>query len=339
MADSIQRAVELFHERNMDEAKAMCMRLLAADERNVDCLNLLGIITGRFEQDPAGIEHIYKAIKLAPERADLRHNLGGILGQFGQRAAACESFQQAIDRNNFYGEAWQGLAESTKGTPPREYVKKLEQIVATPDLSSDQVCYLNFALARFLENACEYDRSFKHYVIANKAKSTQFDWQDHDHWVQSTRRIFTQELFERMGSVGSSSRRPVFVIGMPRSGTSLVEQIIASHPEVHGAGELPDMNSIARTTSNYTKSGALYPESIAELPQEAILGMGRAYLDRISGMAPRTAVRVVDKHPLNFRLVGLIRLLFPYSTIIHCARDPLDTCLSCYFQNFSHGQA
>jgi hypothetical protein len=131
------------------------------------------------------------------------------------------------------------------------------------------------------------------------------------------------------------SDRPIFIVGMVRSGTSLVEQILASHPAVYGAGELPDVTEITRALPGLLGTDDRYPEFLPILNQEAVDSMACRYLDRLNQIAPG-AMRVTDKMPGNFMYLGLIELLFPGARIIHCMRDPVDTCLSAYFQDFSN---
>jgi Sulfotransferase family len=121
----------------------------------------------------------------------------------------------------------------------------------------------------------------------------------------------------------------VFIVGMPRSGTSLVEQILASHPAVHGAGELPDFDRLATTATVANPAIALFPECIGRLTPAQLTAVGERYLARLRALAPE-AQRVTDKMPINFRHLGLIRLALPQARIIHVRRDPVDTCLSCY---------
>ena len=143
-------------------------------------------------------------------------------------------------------------------------------------------------------------------------------------------------LAGRSGGSGIEAA-PIFIVGMPRSGTSLVEQILASHPEVFGAGELPYIDHIALALGKHAEGTAAYPACLPNIPDSAFKGFAESYLKEALGAAGEAAV-VTDKAPLNFRHLGLILLLFPKARIVHCRRDPLDTCLSCFFQNFAAGQ-
>ncbi len=144
---------------------------------------------------------------------------------------------------------------------------------------------------------------------------------------------FTPEFFEAQTSPGSDSERPVFILGMPRSGTTLVEQIIARHPLAFGAGELMTRNRVTWTLPAALKSGTTYPECAALMDERFTDEAANGYLKELRQL-PDAAVRVTDKMPNNFRHIGLIARLFPRARIIHCQRNPMDICLSCYFLDF-----
>ena len=152
--------------------------------------------------------------------------------------------------------------------------------------------------------------------------------------MSSLMAAFSGAFFERAAGLGSGSDRPVFIVGMPRSGTTLVEQIISSHPRAAGAGELPDIPWLIQRLPAELGSGAGYPGCVEALDRESVQRLAGSYLDRL-GLVSATTDRVTDKLPMNYMHLGLIAVLFPNAVIVHCKRDPMDTCLSCYFQNFS----
>src|SRR5699024_8926222 len=135
---------------------------------------------------------------------------------------------------------------------------------------------------------------------------------------------------------GSSSGKPLFIVGMPRSGTSLVEQIIASHPQAHGAGELDDMGAMVRELSALTGSQKRFPDNVGGLTAAQSRTLAQRYLAHIDALAD-TATRVTDKMPLNLMWLGVIALLFPQARVVYCRRDAMDNCLSCYMQIFHSG--
>lgn len=193
---------------------------------------------------------------------------------------------------------------------------------------------LHFNLGKLYDKQKSYSKAFEHYRLGNAIKEVQFDPEAQTAETNAIIAIHTRKLLDVLPRATRRSDRPVFVVGMPRSGTSLVEQILASHPDVFGAGELPDVIELARSLGGTTATGQGYPHYMPELTQQLIDDTARRYLDHLDALAA-TAVRVVDKMPGNFIFLGLIELLFPDARIIHCKRDPLDTCLSCYFQDFS----
>ncbi len=144
---------------------------------------------------------------------------------------------------------------------------------------------------------------------------------------------FTPERLQSLPRAQHDSKTPVFILGMPRSGTSLVEQILASHPQVHGAGELNNIMRLESGMPDLVGGGKRFPDGLNKLTQEHVDELASHYLEHLAELSP-DALRVTDKMPNNFLHLGTIQLLFPDARIIHCMRDPLDTCLSCYFQNF-----
>ncbi len=143
--------------------------------------------------------------------------------------------------------------------------------------------------------------------------------------------VFTKDLIAAKSEFGHLTTVPIFIVGMPRSGTTLVEQILASHPKVHGAGELPDIER-AMIALN---AESPFPECIRSITRERMRGLAAQYLNRVVPLAPTNAERITDKMPGNFRFVGLIHLMFPNARIIHTRRNPIDTCFSCFSQLFS----
>ncbi|MEJ2652679.1 MAG: tetratricopeptide repeat protein [Gammaproteobacteria bacterium] len=200
---------------------------------------------------------------------------------------------------------------------------------------------LHFEAGRLLDNAGEYDRAFAHYRQGNELKigqSKKFDPEQHAANVKKIIKAFSADFMHRAPRATETSELPIFVVGMPRSGTSLVEQILASHPRVFGAGELPDIMQIADSLPAALGVQTPFPQCVAAITEEACNLLGQRYLHRLRSLCG-DAERVTDKMPANYFPQGLIALLFPEARVIHCSRNPLDTCLSCYFQNFVEGNS
>lgn len=317
------------------KAEQIYVQVLKQNPRSHDALHLLGLVRAESDQDEVGIELIESAVKLKPEVSAFHHNLAGIYRRTGRMKEAEAEFREAIRLKADYGEAYQGLAEMVKFTVGDPLLAEIELQLAAQNLTAQQSSYFHFAAGKVLDDLGEYDAAFAHYQQGNKAATRTFSSSTS---LQQTKDIlyqFSPQLVETLSGVGSDSHQPYFVVGMPRSGTSLVEQILASHSAVHGAGELNDMKFIARDARRLARVDQDYPGFVSKLEPEHLRSLANHYLDRT-----RTEGfdHVIDKHPLNFVFLGLIFSMFPNAKVIHTDRHPLDTCLSCYFQNFTKGQ-
>jgi tetratricopeptide (TPR) repeat protein len=209
-----------------------------------------------------------------------------------------------------------------------EAVPYLQNILKRSDLSADEYVLLLFKLANLHESLHQYESAFSIYQRANTLNAFPFE---PTYWIEDIDSListFHTQGLPQFSRSTNASEVPVFIIGMPRSGTSLVEQILASHPEIFGSGELADMFECAANLPM-----GKYPSNCTSLTSEALDQISQRYLERLQKRSPE-ALRITDKLPLNYLHLGLIAMLFPKARIIHCRRDPLDTCISCYFQNF-----
>ena len=193
--------------------------------------------------------------------------------------------------------------------------------------------HLSLLMGRALEQAGRHDEAFAAYRRGNEAVAVSFD---PDAWRRSTDEIietFSSQRFSRLPRATNGSPVPVFIVGMPRCGSTLVETIIDAHPAAHGAGELPTLHDLAGSLAFDIGSFLLYPQCVADLDQDDVDALGQRYLDHLVPLAA-DAKRIVDKLPANYLRVGLIAVMLPEARIIHCRRHPLDTCFSCYLHPF-----
>jgi tetratricopeptide (TPR) repeat protein len=188
-------------------------------------------------------------------------------------------------------------------------------------------------LAKLYDKSKLYDQAFVHFRQSNKLKQARFDPLRHENYVSRLITIYSREFFSARPASNNTTDLPVFIVGMPRSGTSLVEQILASHPAVFGAGELEDVQKITRALGQHYKP-ATYPECVTLASFDILDNYAKEYVRHLRSLNAN-ALRITDKMPHNFLHLGLIQLLFPGARVIHISRDPLDTCLSCYFQEFT----
>lgn len=295
----------------------------------------LGEALGRLNRHEEAVACFRRALDFAPGNAAAHYNSGTALTYLGRMAEAEAAFAQAAELEPG-NPAYRGalIAMNTERTSS-EQLKALEDLAADGNhLGKRERMELQFTLAKAYEDSGDYQRAFAALRSGNEAKR-RLDPYDLDQDIDRFRAIadvFTAELLATHADEGDPAEYPVFVVGMPRSGTTLVEQILASHPQVFGAGELailPDLIGCGGVGSDF-------PASVASLNAQAWRAVGQTYAAMLRAKAP-LALRITDKLPLNFQLVGLIRLALPKARIIHVTRDPLDTCFSCYFTLFANG--
>ncbi|WP_158240743.1 sulfotransferase family protein [Telmatospirillum siberiense] len=276
-----------------------------------------------------------RATTLAPAYAEAHYNIGTALLDTGDAVGAYGAFRLAIDLAPRRGCFHRMLAETGKVAPDGPDLRRMEDLAADmASLPEADRMELHFALSKVYADAGRQEDSFRQMLAGNRLKRQSLVY-DEAATLQALARlpeIYTPELLARESKAGFSSRLPIFIVGMPRSGTTLIEQILASHPQVFGAGELRDLQHLA---DEWTRSSGLpLPEAAPLLPKEAWRRLGAAYVDAVARRAPGHP-HIVDKMPGNFAQIGLIRLALPEAKIIHAVRDPVDTCLSFFSKLFS----
>lgn len=274
-----------------------------------------------------------KAVRLAPTLAAARLELAEALEVAGQFKQARFEYLAILERNPQDPQALARLLSLRDSPVADQYATRAEALLAAAGLSDPDRAQLHFALAHFHDQGRRYDRAFAHLRSGNALLAAKRPF-DHAQFARAIERIiatFSSDYLQRAVTAGADSRRPIFIVGMPRSGTTLLEQILASHPRIEAGGELPTVINIAAEVSEAAGS---YPEGIRRLNAHSIAALAARYLARLDRVSA-TAVHVTDKMPFNYMHLGLIALLLPGAPVIHCRRDALDTCLSCYFTAFN----
>ena len=346
-----------------DNSARLCSQALAINPEYLEGHYYLGSalrLLGRTEQAISAFEYV---LSKWPDNVEARYELGLVLEWAGDFDGAVSAFRavQKIKpdhRGAIAGEvtvyekrgetdvAWKTLRPHVEGQEidsgmmavaygrlalstgrQNTAIARLEQALGLETLSGQEKEGLHYILGMLYDSKGDFDSAFSHYEEANRSKCASFDVQGFNSLIDAIIDRFSAEQLAKAPRSDCQSRRPVFVVGMMRSGTSLVEQILSSHTQIYGAGELPHIDRIAGSL-------AKAEPVITELACEQLNQQASLYLDRINEL-DRKAARVIDKMPQNFMHLGYISLLFPQARIIHCTRNALDTCLSCYFQNFS----
>jgi Flp pilus assembly protein TadD len=360
----IDLAVKCFQAGDLDRADAICEQLLQRNKRDVNALRLRGEIALQRQDFDEAAKHAARCLAIRP-REPKSHFLAGLVASMrGDYADALRKLDKALALEPGNAEAaewkavvleWDGEYERARAvlTPfvaagretPRmaETQARIEihdgrcrqaadiarRHLARSDLPSDARARLGQVAGEAHERLGEYDESFEAHTDANRAVAVPFDEPDYARFIDRVMDVFSAERVAGLSRHGDRSQLPVFIAGMPRSGTTLVEQILDAHPLAHGAGEINDIEAMVSGLQMELQSTEPYPECAADLEPDDVARLAGRYVDRLRGLN-RSAQRVVNKSLANYKNLGLIAALFPAARIILCRRDPRDTCVSCY---------
>lgn len=330
----------LLRERERDdEALEHCRLAFQLDPAYAEGHHLLGSLL-REQGDLAGAEAAFReALRLRPESAESRVSLGHLLEERGSLEQALATFREALRHDPRNAAAYGGLATALRGRMPDDELAAAERLLQTP-IPPGARAGLQSALAQALDGRGRYAEAAEMLRLANARRAEQmerrgraYDPAEHTRFVDMLIAQFSPEYFRRVHGWGLDTELPVFVIGLPRSATTLTEQILASHPQVFGAGELRYMHESFDSFPGLLKSNLPAVESPALYEAAVIHHIAAQHLERLRRLHP-DATRVVDKLPDNYLYAGLIATLFPKARIVHCRRDVRDTALSCWMTNF-----
>ena len=288
-----------------------------------------------------GIEHSARAAALSPGSVDdavLHATLLFADGRAQEARDAIEPHLAAGSADRWLASLCARIAPAIKQEAPA--LEVVERALRAPNLPNDPggKPLLHFAASALLDRMGRYPQAFEHARLGNEIlrdAAPAHEIAGHADWISRKIAYFSRDRVDSLPRATHDSRRPVFILGMPRSGTSLVEQILACHPAVHAGGELQALRLVARDSAGADwASGESYPELFDDLSVGRANRLAAQYLAAIETLDGGASACVTDKQPLNFLILNMVELLFPRSRVIHCVRSPLDTCLSCYMTNF-----
>ena len=363
----------LLSQGRFQEAEMACRSALSLQPDSFQAHANLGTLLQVKGQLDGARRHLERAVSLAPENAVAHYKLAGIVLAMGDLLEAETHCRKAVELNpdfiearsalasihehaGEYDRAWhiiKPLVESGCRSPHvltayanlshrydkmPEAIELLTEVVENEQLASTTRAQICHELGNLYDRARDYHQAFLQHHKANRMKENRFDPASHADRISRTIATCSKDFLRTGLHAVNESELPVFIVGMPRSGTSLVEQILSSHPGVYGAGELPDIMQIASSVCTQIRTGTHYPECLRETMPALLDDIANHYLEKLRSMNA-AAVRITDKMPHNFLHLGLIQMLFPRARVIHIERNPMDTCVSIYFQEFSSDHA
>ena len=329
----LKQALSRWRAGDRPGAAAVCheaSRTNPKDPRPFGLLGFMALDSGDYKNARA---HYGEAVKRAPQSPNLLNSYGISLSYCGAFEDAAAQYRRAITHDPNFVPAYFHLAQIEKSKPGDPVVDKLERLKQIHAQNNTHLSLIGFTLGKIYDDLGDYDRAFANYAEGNQHVGARYDIAETRAFFEETKQVFDSALMGRLSEAGSTSEKPVFIIGMPRSGSSLVEEILARHDKIVGLGERGELSYVidAIASTHATTSG--YPGAITHLAESEVAAYAAQYLSPLEELAP-DAARLIDKNLLNFQAAGLIRLLFPNAPILHTRRDPVDTCLSCYFQRF-----
>jgi tetratricopeptide (TPR) repeat protein len=335
-------AAVLHRQHRLPEALAEIERALVAEPRNPGYRNLKAAILSRIGDQDGAIEIYGGVLADFPQQPKVWMSYGHALKTAGRQRESIEAYRTSIARGPNLGEAYWSLANLKTFRFTQQDIDAMRAQLARTDISDEDRLHFEFALGKALEDESEYEESFRHYSRGNELRRavTEYSAAETSEHVRRSKALFTREFFAERAAAGSPAPDPIFIVGLPRAGSTLIEQILSSHSQVEGTMELPDIIAMARSLGGRrTKSETShYPEVLASLDLSEFHALGERFLDVTRIQRHRGAPFFIDKMPNNFAHIGLIHLILPNAKIIDARRHPLGCGFSGFKQQFARGQ-
>ncbi|MGI9271326.1 MAG: tetratricopeptide repeat-containing sulfotransferase family protein [Woeseiaceae bacterium] len=286
------------------------------------------------------IDSYERVLELRPQHAGALLGMGHVLKTMGRQEEAIESYRKCIESKPGKGEVYWSLANLKTYRLSGDDIAAMEKQILVDDLTDESHVNFLFALAKAYEDRDDFDKAWEYYVAGNLKRRM---LEHYDPVRLETRddaiiEVFDKELLDEHSGLGNTDPSPIFILGLPRSGSTLLEQILASHSMVEGTAELPYIQRVERSLSKNRADGINYPEAVRELGEQHFKSLGQDYLDAAKLHRVEGTPRFIDKMPNNFPSVGFMHLILPNAKIIDARRYPLDSCLSNFRQLFGQGQ-
>jgi tetratricopeptide (TPR) repeat protein len=330
----------LLAQGHLPEAESAVRRLLKIEAENPNNWVLLATVYTRLMRQPDALAAFEEAARMNPAEVRLRLSIGHLNKTLGRRSECEQSYKQCLEMDPNMGEAYWSLADLKNYVFADAEIASMQSLIKGEDGDDEDQAHLHFALGRAFEHKKDYPAAFEHYATGNRRrrKTVPFDIEAFENKTRRVRESFDGAFFAARSGYGFPDPSPIFIVGLPRSGSTLIEQILASHTCVEGTFELPNLLSIVREFDHADAQHDAYPEIVCALPLEQFANLGRRYIEET---APLRGARpyFIDKMPNNFSHVGLIQSILPRAVLIDARRHPMDACFSTYKQHFAEGQS
>ena len=323
---------------NYSKAENYFKKSIDLDSNSPEPQNNLGNLYLELNDHQQAIVCYKNAIKANPKFFVSHYNLGVTYKNIGKFEKAKKHLKESIKLNTYFYTAHRILSQITKYKINDDHFNLLQKIHESIKINNQQKAEIAFALGKASEDIKDFDKAFKYYSNGNDCRRTiiDFTFKSEKEEFAKIQKIFNKNFFNKFKESGNFDATPIFILGMPRSGTTLVEQILSSHPRVFGGDEL---NFLPKLLSKYfyNKTENIFLENIINIKKDKLKEIGQEYINKLKKIS-NNSERVSDKLPINFKWIGLIKIMFPNSKIVHCTRNPKDNCISIfktYFTNTS----
>lgn len=337
----VSLALTFFSQGRLEDALATLDRVIAGHPEQIVAAATKADILAQTGSYDAAAETYGKLLATVDDNPEVWLWYGHLLKTMGRQSESVAAYRRATALDPDLAEAWWSLAELKANKVEAEDLAVMQRALDR-SIAAAKRLYLHFALGKALEDREEWEASFLHYAEGNRLR---LDLIPHDRdavseEVDRSMTLFTRAFFAEHAGMGCQRRDPIFVIGMPRAGSTLVEQILASHSQIEGTSELPDIPHIVQSlvARDWQNKGAAYPAVVADLTAEEVRTLGERYVENSASKRKTVRPFFIDKLPNNWRYLGLIHLILPNAKIIDARRDAMACCFSNFRQHFSRGQ-
>jgi tetratricopeptide (TPR) repeat protein len=334
-------AMALYRQNRSIAALQQIELLMANEPRNSGYRNLRAVVLANIGEFQEALEIYADVLAKHPDQSRIWMSYGHALASAGRQTDSVAAYRRCIALAPTLGEAYYSLANLKTFRFEDHELRAMREHLHGADLTDEDRAHFNFAVAKALEDSQGFAESFEHYAQANTLRLARVGWNpaETSALVRRSKALFTKEFFAARQGFGAPAADPIFIVGLPRSGSTLVEQILASHSTVEGTMELPDIMAMAaKLGGKRPDQESTYPGVLAGMSVAECVALGEQYLEQTRIQRKTAKPFFIDKMPNNFLHIGLIRLILPQAKIIDARRHPMACCFSAYKQNFARGQ-